>query len=535
MIPPDPIRLSLLQEQLEGVAEEMGQALARSAFSPNIRVRRDFSCALFAPNGELLAQAAHVPVHLGSMPDQIAALLERFEMVEGDLYLGNDPFEGGTHLPDLTMIMPVFEAADRQLLGLAAVRAHHADVGGAVPGSMADQPNIHGEGVRIPLVRWRQAGEPNEDLSRLLLANLRNPVEREGDLLAQEAACRIGREGLRRTFQDWLPGSIASWTAGLEALLNASEARLQRELAVLLPAGREAEAEQILETPTGSLVLRVRLSSTSEGRLQADLEGCDDGADCSLNATRAVALAALVYCTNCLLARPHPINGGFLRGLKLRTRPGSAVHADYPQAVAGGNVETSQRLVDLILLALAQLAPGRIPAAAAGSMNSLSFGFANGKVHYETCGGGYGGHPDGPGASAQQVHMTNTLSTPNEVLEEEFPLVVLAHRVRRGSGGAGVHPGGDGIVRRLRLLETTTVTLLSTRRKTTPYGLAGGSPGAPGQQAVRTDPRAPWQPLPGCFSLTSPPGAEIEIETPGGGGWGEPHPASALQVPDPGT
>lgn len=510
------VRLSLLQEQLEGLAEEMGSALARCAFSPNIRLRRDFSCALFTARGELLAQAAHIPVHLGSMPGQVKELVQTRDLKPAQTYLANDPYQGGTHLPDLTLLEPVFEGETP--LGIVAVRAHHADIGGTTPGSMGNQRDIFGEGLRIPLTLLRE-GQWNSELLHLLLANMRAPADREGDLLAQSAACRSGGEGLRRLYQQWASSDQAIWLEGQQSLITASAEGARRCLARLLPSGQKAHFEDALEYEDQLAPLIVGLWLDSEGILVADFEGTSAAVPASINATLPVTEAALAYVASCLFQEEVSINEGLLQCLRVRAPEGCLVNARFPSAVAAGNVETSQAIVDVLLGALAQFLPEQIPAASAGSMNNLSFGTGT-RVHYETAGGGCGGHPTGPGSSALQVHMTNTRATPVEVLEEEFPLTVVSHSLRAGSGGAGLHQGGEGTTKVLRFAQETTLTLLATRRQTRPYGLRGGQPGAPGQQAWRR-PGEEWQELPGSFTLQLPPDSEFRLETPGGGGWGE--------------
>ncbi len=515
------IALSLLAEQLEGISQEMGSALARAAFSPNIRVRRDFSCALFTEQAELLAQAAHIPVHLGSMPAHVRRLVETRKLSPGELYLGNDPYDGGTHLPDLTLFRPVFNLDGSVCLGIAAVRAHHADVGGPVPGSMSSQRDVHGEGLRLPLVRLAQNDVWDDEISAILWANMRNPSERQGDMLAQQAACRVGEEGLRRLFSGWGRNESQRWIQGREALLESSFQRAQEGLRLLLSENQSASFRDTLEVPPDILApIQVQLCYEN-GRLIAHFEGTSPAVAASFNSPLPVAQAALAYVVNCLLPEPVPINEGLLRCLEVRAPQGCMIHAAYPAAVAAGNVETSQRVVDVLFSALGQLTSGKVPASSAGSMNNLSFGFPGGKVHYETSGGGYGGHPDGPGRSALQVHMTNTRSTPNEVLETEFPLLVHRHSLREGSGGRGLHAGGDGTVKEIEFLADTTVSLMATRRTTSPPGSTGGEDGTPGAQALQ-EPGQDWCEMPGSFSRNVTSKSRFRLETPGGGGWGSP-------------
>lgn len=515
----DSVALTLLQEQLVGLAQEMGSALARSAFSPNIRVRRDFSCALFSQKGELLAQAAHIPVHLGSMPAHVQRLVATRDLRPGEFYLGNDPFDGGTHLPDLTLIRPVFTEDGAQLLGLVAVRAHHADVGGPNPGSMSSQRDIYGEGLRLPLVRVVEGNTWNRELLTVLLANMRSPSDREGDLLAQQAACRVGEAGLRRVFSGWADGQPSRWQKGQSQLLEASFQLTRERLQALLPEQRSVSFTDLLECAGQTAPIQVQLQF-SQGRLVADFEGTAPAVAASFNAPIPVTQAALVYVISCLTGGSIAVNEGVLRCLEVRAPHNCLVNAHHPAAVAAGNVETSQRIVDVLLGALHQLVPGQLPAASAGTMNNLSFGFSDGRVHYETSGGGAGASAQSPGFSAVQVHMTNTRSTPNEILELEFPIRVERHAVRAESGGEGSQAGGDGTLKDLTFLQPATVTVMATRRTTRPYGLAGGDAGSPGRQAARQSAGTPWEELPGSFTKTFKTGSTLRLETPGGGGYG---------------
>ncbi len=512
------VALSLLQEQLEGIAHEMGSALARTAFSPNSRVRRDFSCALFSARGELLAQAAHIPVHLGSMPAHVRRLLASRSVGPGELYLGNDPYDGGTHLPDLTLMRPVF--AGDICLGIAAVRAHHADVGGPNPGSMSSQRDIYGEGLRLPLIRVASNDAWDPELRSVLLANMRSPSDREGDLLAQQAACRVGERGLRRLYSGWSGACVERWQDGQRQLLDATYRFVQSGLSRILPQDSTASFQDWLECDDQTLPIQVSLG-LFQNCLVADFAGTAAAVAASFNAPLAVTQAALAYVVSCLMDEPVAVNEGLLRCLEVRAPLGSLVHAQHPAAVAAGNVETSQRLVDVLLGALHILVPERIPAASAGSMNNLSFGFPGGAVHYETSGGGCGGHPQGPGASGLQVHMTNTRSTPCEVLEMEFPVRVRRHTFRPGSGGAGMHSGGLGTIKEIEFLQPASLTMMATRRTTRPYGLCGGQPGLAAHQAIRL-PGQDWVSVPGSFTRSIPVGTRFLLETPGGGGYGSP-------------
>ena len=532
--PPDPIRLRVYQNLYAGIAEEMGISLVRSAFSTNVKERRDLSCAVFDPAGEMLAHAAHIPVHLGSTPMSVKAALQAFDLGPGDVVALNDPYAGGTHLPDITLVAPVFlrEAAkgDRPVF-FVANRAHHADVGGAAPGSMAPTPDIHGEGLRIPPVRLWRGGERVTDTWDLLLANMRTPSERAGDLEAQTAACRTG---------SWRLLELVA-ARGLEEmhdygrhLLDYAE-RTVREAIRGFPDGTY-EFEDFLDGDgRGSGSVRIAAAIRIHGdTLAVDFTGTDPQVQGGMNANQAITLSALFYVICCIVPFEVPSNSGVLRPVRLVAPEGSVVNARYPGGVAGGNVETSQRIVDVLLGALAPALPDRIPAASQGTMNNLALGghdpFRDRQwSYYETIGGGAGGGPEGPGESAIQTHMTNTRNTPIEALENEAPVRVRRYAIRRGSGGKGRHPGGDGIVREIELLAPASVSLLAERREREPYGLAGGGPGHPGRDTLHRNDGARPLPSKGVFEVR--PGDVIRVETPGGGGWGEPDAPPAPSTP----
>ena len=521
----DPVRLDVFHHLFAAVAEEMGASLLRSSFSPNIRERRDFSCALFDGRGRMIGQASHLPVHLGSTPLSVAAAIERVAMDPGDAVILNDPYAGGTHLPDVTLVGPVFLPGSRRPDFYCANRAHHADVGGAAPGSMAPMPDVHGEGLRIPPIRLVRGGRVEREVLDLILANLRVPREREADLLAQWSTNRIGERRLQEMAREH---GAAELRLRAEQLMDWTE-RLTRELLAGLPDGEwgfEDELEEPLSDGGATARVRVRLEKRGAS-LVCDFRATDALPGSPLNATRAVTVSAVLYVLRTLLPPFAPTNDGVLRPVTVLTRPGTLVDARYPSAVAAGNVETSQRLVDVLFGALAPVLPGRVPAASAGTMSNLAFGSAGDEAagrpayaYYETIAGGAGASPGGPGASAIQTHMTNTRNTPIEELETSLPVRVLACAVRRGSGGAGARRGGDGIVKRLRFLEPTTVSWVAERQRRGPWGLAGGGPGAPGSARWRRGPGEPWEPLAGKCSLRVGAGAELELETPGGGGHG---------------
>ncbi len=522
---PDGVRLDVFHHLFAAVAEEMGATLQRSSFSPNIRERRDFSCALFDAEARMIGQASHLPVHLGSTPMSVAAAIERVDMRPGDAVLLNDPFAGGTHLPDLTLVSPVFLSKGRRPDFYCANRAHHADVGGAVPGSMAPAIDIHGEGLRIPPIRIARGGEIDRAVLDLLLANMRVPREREGDLHAQWSANRIGERRLRAMAKEYGRPEL---NARANDLMDWTE-RLTRELIASLPAGSWS-FEDVLEPEPGAQPPRiaVRLTKTAAG-LEFDFTETDACPGSSLNAVRAVTVSAVLYVLRLLLPAFAPTNAGILRPVTIRTRAGTLVDAVYPSSVAAGNVETSQRLVDVLLGAFGRALGGRVPAASAGTMSNLTFG---GPVHdgqsaqgerppytyYETIGGGAGASAAGDGAHALQTHMTNTRNTPIEEFELAYPARVAAYTVRRGSGGAGAHRGGDGITKRLVFLEGAHVSFTGERQTRGPWGLRGAGDGATGRVRIRV-PRERWRALRARASTTVERGTELEIETPGGGGY----------------
>ena len=511
----DPVSLEIYRHRLTALCEEMGATLGRAAYSPNIKERRDYSCALFDPVGRMVAQAAHIPVHLGAMPMSVAAVMARFEASPGEIYLVNDPFAGGSHLPDWTVVAGAFDG--HRLLGWVANRAHHADVGGARPGSMGAATEIYAEGLRIPPVRLVANDAIDPHLLAILLANTRTPDERQGDLAAQLGALRAGQLRLAEIVAD----DGAPRLAEAMAALPAYTARILRQTIAGIPDGRYT-FEDTLES--GPATIRVVLSIDG-GSATIDLRDSAVQVPSPINAVRAVTLAAVGYCFACLLPAGVPQNQGCFEPLEILTKPGTVVDATPPAAVAAGNVECSQRIVDVVFGALAQALPERIPAASQGTMNNLLIGGVDqhGKpfAYYETIGGGGGARPDQDGLSGRQVHMTNTLNTPIEALELTYPLRITEYALRAGSGGAGRFRGGDGLVRELEALVRCEATLLAERRETRPYGLAGGEPGRCGEDwVIRAD--GTRERLSGHGTVRLEPGDRLRIETPGGGGWGTP-------------
>jgi len=547
---PDPIRLEIFKHLFASVAEEMGVTLQRTAYSPNIKERLDHSCALFTGDGRLLAQAAHIPVHLGAMPASVRAALERWSpFAPGDLVILNDPYLGGTHLPDITLVSPIFlqpptshfPPPTSQLPSFfVASRAHHADIGGMSPGSMPLSTEIYQEGLIIPPLKLVAGGQRNEAVWELILNNVRTPAERQGDLAAQIAAHAVGE---RRVNEIVAAYGLRQTEEYAEALIAYTE-RVMRALIASLPPGRYTFTDYLEAADGADLPVQVAVTIAGES-LEADFSGTAPAVAGNLNAVPAIVESATAYVLRCL-AGPEgagpagagassgdsrlppdaevPMNAGAFAPLTVRVPPGSLLDARRPQAVAAGNVETSQRIVDVLFGALAQAVPGAVPAASQGTMNNLTFGGrqpGSGQpfAYYETMGGGAGAGPqDAAAASGVHVHMSNTRNTPIEALEHALPVRVECYTLRRGSGGRGRHPGGDGLRRDLRFLVPVTATVLSERRRRAPWGLAGGQPGALGRNRLIRAGSA--QDLPGKFTLDLQPGDVLSIETPGGGGWG---------------
>jgi N-methylhydantoinase B len=518
----DPITLQLYRHRFTGIAEEMGITLRRTAYSPNIKERLDFSCALFDGQGNLIAQAAHIPAHLGAMPASVRTILARFPTwAEGDVVIVNDPFEGGNHLPDITMIAPVF-VDDKAPAFFVASRAHHADVGGMTPGSLPLSTEIYQEGIIIPPLKLYRAGVLNEDVLALILRNVRTPDERRGDLAAQRAAAAIGIRRLRELVAAHGREEVFAYCEHLQAYSE----RITRATISRWPDG-VYPFEDVIELIEGDrlTLTPIRVTATIAGdEVTFDFSGTAPVVPGSLNAVIAITQSACYYVIRCLIEEDTPMNAGCFAPVHVVAPANSLVNAGPPAAVAAGNVETSQRITDVVLGALAQALPDRIPAASQGTMNNLTIGGlrADGTpfAYYETIGGGMGAGPAGDGESGVQVHMTNTLNTPVEALEIAFPFRVRRYGLRAGSGGAGWQRGGDGIVREYELLAPATVTMISERRAVAPWGLAGGDAGQPGRNTlIRAD--GTEESLPSKFTRRLHPGERLRIETPGGGGWGD--------------
>jgi len=522
----DPVELAVFKSATRSVAEEMGAALRRTAFSPNIKERRDYSCAVFDGTGQVIAMGDHMPVHLGSMPMSVRAAVDALSLGPGDVAILNDPFAGGTHLPDITMVLPVFVNRKNAPIFYVASRAHHADVGGRYPGSMGLCREIYEEGIRIPPVKLVRGGEIDTSVVKMILNNVRTPEEREGDLAAQVGACRVGEVRLQELVSRYGPERINRLGAGL---LDYSE-RLMRDELSHMPRGTFS-AEDFLDgdgfddSPI-RITVCIELDPLSASA-HLDFGGSSPQVASSMNGVFAITYSAAYYVFRCLLPEDAPANAGLMRPITVRTPERSIVNASPPAAVAAGNVETSQRTVDVLLRALAQAIPHRIPAASSGTMSNLSIGGIDPRTqrpfaYYETVAGGMGARPNADGLSGVHTHMTNSLNTPIEALEYAYPFRVRRYSYRPNSGGRGGFCGGDGLVREIELLTDAQVTLLSDRRKFPPYGLAGGEPGASGR-AFHISENASNE-IAAKSSVLAKKGDIVSIETPGGGGWGTPDP-----------
>ncbi len=521
--PVDPITLQLYRHRMSGVAEEMGITLRRTGYSPNIKERLDFSCATFDGAGRMIAQAAHIPAHLGAMPASVQTILERFPTWEpGDVVIVNDPFEGGNHLPDITMVSPVFSTAEATEPDFfVASRAHHADVGGMSPGSLPLSTEIYQEGIIIPPIKLYQRGVLNEDVLRVILRNVRTPDERHGDLAAQRAAAAVGEQRLRALVANFGRAEVLAYARALQVYSE----QLTRAAIATWPAG-VYPFEDVLELVEGDRVtlLPIRVTATIAGdSITFDFTGTAPTMRGSLNSVIAIAQSACYYVVRCLVGDDVPMNAGCFAPVTIIAPEDCIVNAQSPAAVAAGNTETSQRITDVVLGALAQALPERIPAASQGTMNNLTVGGRRPDgtyyTYYETIAGGMGASPAGNGLSGVQVHMTNTLNTPVEALEMAFPFRLVRYSLRPGSGGAGQHRGGDGVIREYLLLAPATVTIMSERRTVAPWGLAGGEPGTPGRNLlIHADGRQ--EELPSKFTRYLEAGMRVRVETPGGGGWG---------------
>ncbi len=508
----DAIALGVFASRLDAVCDEMGAVLRDAAFSPNIRDRLDYSCAVFDAQGGLCAQAAHIPVHLGSMAFAMAGVVAGFDWRDGDMVILNDPYLGGTHLPDVTLIAPL--VLDGVLRAFVVNRAHHADIGAESPGSMPLSRHLDEEGVLIPPRRIMRKGRVLGVLDELV-AGHRDPSASRGDLAAQIAANRAGRARLGELARR-MGGDVFTQALGE---LNAYGERLARAALADLPDGEYSFVDWLEDDGQGHEDLRIQVRvGLSGGEVRVDFSGTAEQVEGNVNCPLSVAAAGVYYVFRCLMPAHTPACAGSFSMIQLSAPAGCLLNAQPPAAVAAGNVETSTRVVDCLIGALAQAVPDRMPAASHGSMNNLAMGRRKAPAwdYYETIGGGMGAHRRGDGLDAVQTHMTNTLNTPVEVLETHYPLRVRRYAIRRGSGGAGFHRGGDGIVREFEFLQDAEISLLTERRRLAPWGAEGGQAGCPGRNCLN------GRELPPKTQCELRAGDRLSIETPGGGGWGTP-------------
>jgi N-methylhydantoinase B len=551
----DPTTLEIYRALYTSVAEEMGIALRRTAFSPNIKERRDYSCAVFDANGRVIAQGDHMPVHLGSMPMAVAGALQHVDLQPGDVVALNDPFAGGTHLPDVTLVMGVWtnqgegerakrnpktssgtptpdrlplraeplsrhREADSAPMFYVANRAHHADIGGATPGSMGLATDVYGEGLSIPPVRLVRNGQLDSDVMRLILANVRSHRERNGDFQAQIGSLKTGAARLLEIVERRGQREATDYAMHLIEY----SARLMRHAIAAIPDGDYFAEDALDDDGVNNDEVTIKVQITIAGdRAIVDFSGSSPQVAGPINAVEAITVSAVSYVFRCLLG-DVPASAGLMAPIAVIAPAGTVINARHPASVAGGNVETSQRIVDTLFRALAQAMPETIPAASQGTMNNLTIGGVDTRTglefsYYETVAGGMGARPQQDGISAVHTHMTNSLNTPAEALEYAYPLRVREYRIRKGSGGRGKHRGGDGVVREVETLVPAHMSLLADRRKRGPYGLSGGADGKPGNATIISAGQKRRIGSKGSWELKA--GDRIRIETPGGGGFGK--------------
>jgi N-methylhydantoinase B/oxoprolinase/acetone carboxylase alpha subunit len=518
---PDPIEFEIFKNLFLSIAEEMGITLCRTGFSPNIKERLDYSCAIYDESGQVIAQGDHMPVHLGAMPLSVQAAIQHVDMEAGDAVILNDPFRGGTHLPDITLVQPIFLEGEPRPVFYVANRAHHSDVGGISPGSMPLAQEVFHEGLIIPPIKLVRRGEICRDVMALILANVRTPIEREGDLSAQIAANRVAEIRLR---------GIAA-RHGLQEIRRFARAvqdyaeRILRHTISTIPDGEYSFEDAMDDDGFGRQHVAIRATVRIAGdEAEVDFTGTELQTTGGINANYAITLAATLYCFRCLVQEDVLYNSGISRPIRVIAPAGTIVNAAHPAAVAGGNVETSQRITDVVLGALAQALPEIVPAASQGTMNNVTLGGRRPDdgspfAYYETIGGGMGGRNGLPGLSGVHTHMSNTRNTPIEAIEHYLPIRIRQYALREGSGGAGHYPGGEGILREYEMLTDTSITLLSERRVSHPYGAQGGEPGGCGRNTViRAD--GSVEPVAAKVRFELKAGDRLRIESPGGGGFG---------------
>ena len=520
----DGIRLEVYRALLLAVAEEMGAALRRSSYSPNIKERRDYSCAVLDGSARPVALGDHMPVHLGAMPRSVEAAIGTGPLEPGDVIVLNDPFHGGTHLPDLTTVRGVWLPGSAEPAAYVAARAHHADVGGISPGSMPLSREIFQEGLRIPPVRLLRCGVVQPDIWRLLLTNVRTPVEREGDLRAQLAALDVG---VRRLDEIAGRGGTENLLEAFKALSEYAD-RLVQAVIERIPDGEYRAQDVMDDDGVGSESVVIAVTIAVRGaRMRVDFEGSAPQCTGNINAVAAITESAVRYVLRCvaeaMIGAALPAGGGSMSAVEIVAPAGTVVNALPPAAVAAGNVETSQRIVDVVFRALGQSLPNLVPACSSGTMNNVTLGGLDPGTHqsfayYETVAGGMGAGPEGDGLSGVHTHMTNSLNTPIEALEHEIPVRLRHYSLRRGTGGRGLRQGGAGVRRDIELLTPAQLNILSERRRYAPCGARGGLPGAVGENWLLR--QGNWEPLPGKTTLEVQAGDVLSIRTPGGGGWG---------------
>lgn len=517
-----PVEFEVFKNLYLAIAEEMGVTLCRTGFSPNIKERLDYSCAVYDADGETIAQGDHMPVHLGAMPLSVRAAIDAVDMHPGDIVVLNDPFQGGTHLPDITLVSPVFVTPrDRKPTFYVANRAHHSDVGGMSPGSMPVAREIYQEGLIIPPILLAKGGDIVTDVWNLILANVRTPDEREGDLSAQIAANRVAERRLLEVVRKYGKARAVGYARALQDYTE----RVVRAAIATIPNGVYEFADALDNDGFRDTPIAIKVRLTIKGaHATIDFTGSDPQVEGSVNANFAITLSACLYAFRCLVEEDVLYNAGVARPLTVIAPAGSIVNAQRPSAVAGGNVETSQRITDVVLGALGRALPDRLPAASQGTMNNITLGGVDPRrgtrfAYYETMAGGMGARRGLDGLSGVHTHMSNTRNTPVEAIEHYLPVRIARYGLRTGSGGAGIARGGEGIIREYEMLTDTSVTLLSDRREQPPYGAEGGSPGGCGRNTLIRDGKSTR--LPGKIQMTLKAGDRLRIETPGGGGYGK--------------
>ncbi len=517
--PYDPIELELFKNIFISIAEEMGAVLGRTSLSPNIKERKDFSCALFNKTGETFAQGSHIPVHLGAMPLSVQTCLTSVDFSPEDMVILNDPYRGGTHLPDLTCIAPVF--INRRLEFFVANRAHHSDIGGMSPGSMPLATEIFQEGLIIPPIKLIRRGRRDEDILNLILANVRTPDERKGDLLAQVAANHKGKQRLNETIQRFGLSEIKKYGQFIQDYTE----NILRQTIGDIPDGTYAYHDFLDNDGITDKPIKIGVLVSIKGHeAEIDFSSSDPQVEGGVNANFAVTCSAVLYVFRSLVEEDIPFNTGLMKPLSIIAPEGNILNAQYPSATAGGNVETSQRIVDVLLGALAQAVPFKVPAASSGTMNNVAFGGFDpfrktSFAYYETIGGGMGASHTQDGLSGVHTHMTNSLNTPIEAIENYLPLRIKKYGLRKGSGGSGLRKGGEGIVREYEFFVPTQVSIISERRTFAPYGASGGKEGKRGKNTLLTAKQKIN--LGSKANLKIQPGDVLRIETPGGGGYGQ--------------